>query len=90
MPVQRPPAGKERDDIATAATVAAKVMNMVGTECQWLAATGLDEGAVDAILTNGMIIALANVYQATSFHGEEGLIGMVRGQLRACRLRGSN
>jgi hypothetical protein len=72
------------------ATLAAKLVSMVRAERQWLdATTSLDEGAVDVILTNGVVIALANVYQATSLH-EEGLIGMLRGQLRACRLRGSH
>jgi hypothetical protein len=71
------------------ATLAAKLVSMVCAERQWLdATTGLDEGVVDAMLMSGVVIALANVYQATSLHDEEALIGMLRSQLRACRLRG--
>jgi hypothetical protein len=70
-------------------TLAEKLMGVVCAERQWLdATTGLDEDVVDAILTSGAVIALANVYQATALHDEEALIGLLRGQLRACRLRG--
>jgi hypothetical protein len=47
------------------ATLAARLTSMVCAERQWLdATTGLDEGAVDVILTNGVVIASANAYQA--------------------------
>jgi hypothetical protein len=70
-------------------TLAEKLMAVVCAERQQLdATTGLDAEVVDAILTSGAVIALANVYQATALHDEEALIGLLRGQLRACRLRG--
>jgi hypothetical protein len=72
-------------------TLAETLMGIICAERQWLdATTGLDEGVVDAILTSGTVVALANVYQATLLHDEEALIGLLRGQLRACRLRGSH
>lgn len=43
----------DKDDIKAAATLAVKLMEMVGVERQRLAATGLDDGAVSAIFTNG-------------------------------------
>jgi hypothetical protein len=85
MPAQAPDKGRE--DTAASLALAIKLTNLVGAEGQWLVARGLDEAAVDAILTNGAVIALATVYQATSFHDEEGMIGTLRGELRACRLR---
>jgi hypothetical protein len=69
-------------------TLAEKLMAVVCAERQQLdAATGLDEDVVDAILTRGAVITLANVYQAAGLHDEEALIALLRGQLRACRLR---
>jgi hypothetical protein len=72
-------------------TLAEKLMGVICAERQWLdATTGLGEGVVDAILTSGAAVALANVHQAASLHDDEALIGLLRGQLRACRLRASH
>jgi hypothetical protein len=69
-------------------TLVEKLMGVISAERQWLdATTVLDEGVVDAVLTSGVVIALVSVYQATALHDEEALIDLLRGQLRAFRLR---
>jgi hypothetical protein len=80
MPVQAP--DRDWDAIAATAALAIRLMDLVGAERRRLAAAGLDEHAVAAILTNGAVLALAKIYHDTSFHDEEGMISSLRAHLR--------
>jgi hypothetical protein len=79
MPVQAP--DRDWDAIAAAAALAIRLMDIIGAERERLAASGLGEDAVSAILTQGATLVLAKVYHDTSLHDDEGMIVSLRAQL---------